>query len=122
MRFRNFENKNIKFTVLDSENPNLDENDYYIEIIINRNFLNDILINYSISYYYGLEKDFALTKREQQVLKYLSSGLNNAQIANKLNVSIHTTKVHIHNILNKLSAQDRTEAVVKAIRYNLINL
>ena len=114
--------QNIKFTVLEPEEENLKEDDYYIEIIINKNFLNNILINYSLSYCYGLEKDFSLTKREQQVLKYLSSGFNNTEIAKKLNVSVHTTKVHLHNIFNKLSVQDRTEAVVKAIRYNLIDI
>ena len=63
-----------------------------------------------------------LTKREKQVLKCLSSGKNNAQIAETMNVSIHTAKVHIHNIFNKLSVQDRTEAVVKAIKYKLIDI
>ena len=122
MTLYNLSTQNIKFTVLESEEKCLKENDYYIEIIINRDFLNNILINYSISYYYGLDKDFSLTKREQEVLKYLSFGFNNTEIAKKLNISVHTTKVHLHNIFNKLSVEDRTEAVVKAIKYNLIDI
>ena len=82
MNLCNFSDKNIKFTILESETVNLNEDDYYVEIIINKNFLNDILINYSVSNYYGI--DFELTKRELQVLKYLSLGYNNIQIAKKL--------------------------------------
>lgn len=122
MSLCNFENSNIKFTILECENKKLNKDDCCVEIIINRNFLNEVLINYAINYYYGLDNDFSLTKREQEVLKYISDGLNNTQIAKKLNVSIHTTKVHIHNIFNKLSVQCRTEAVTKGLKYHLIRL
>ena len=122
MSLFNLGSSNIKFTILECENKKLNKDDCCVEIIINRNFLNEVLINYAINYYYDLDNDFSLTDREQEVLKYISDGLNNTQIAKKLNVSIHTIKVHIHNIFNKLSVQCRTEAVVKGIRYHLIRL
>ena len=122
MSLWNLENSNIKFTILDCENKKLNKDDCYVEVIINRNFLNEVLINYAINYYYDLDNDFSLTKREEEVLKYISDGFNNTQIAKKLNVSIHTTKAHIHNIFNKLSVQCRSEAVKKGIRYHIIKL
>ena len=61
-----------------------------------------------------------LTERELQVLECLYLGLNNKQISKKLNITVHTTKVHIHNIYEKLSAQGRTDAVIKAMKENVI--
>lgn len=57
-----------------------------------------------------------LTDRELQVLQLLADGSNNAEIADELSLSQHTIKTHIGNILHKLSVDDRTQAVVKALR------
>ena len=64
---------------------------------------------------------YNLTQQEKRVLILLSSGLNNSQIANKLAISINTTKVHVCSILQKMGVEDRTQAAIKAIRENLIN-
>lgn len=55
-----------------------------------------------------------LTPREQEVLRLLASGRSNQDIAENLVVSVRTVKVHVSNILAKLSASNRTEAVAKA--------
>jgi two-component system, NarL family, response regulator LiaR len=55
-----------------------------------------------------------LTPREQEVLALLASGRSNQDIAESLVVSVRTVKVHVSNILAKLSASNRTEAVAKA--------
>ena len=67
------------------------------------------------------EKDFLgkLTDREKEVLKLLSQGLSNTEIAEKLIISSHTAKVHVSNILSKLAVTDRVQAAVKAYQYNL---
>lgn len=57
-----------------------------------------------------------LTERELQVLQLLADGCNNVEIATELNLSQHTIKTHIGNILQKLSVDDRTQAVVRALR------
>ena len=57
-----------------------------------------------------------LTERELQVLQLLADGSNNMEIAEELSLSQHTIKTHIGNILHKLSVDDRTQAVVKALR------
>lgn len=51
-----------------------------------------------------------LTKRELQVLELVQRGLQNKSIANNLNLSGHTVKIHLHNIITKLGARNRTEA------------
>jgi len=57
-----------------------------------------------------------LTKRECQVLQLLSEGQSNRNIADTLIISEKTVKNHVSNILQKLNVNDRTQAVVKAIR------
>ena len=122
MPFFNLSSKNINLRVIDSEDSSLASDDCFVEIIIKKAFLRDLLTNLLLFHDNSQVFNIPLTKREKQVLKYLSCGKNNAQIAETMHVSIHTTKVHIHNIFHKLSVQDRTEAVVKAIKYKLIDI
>ena len=61
-----------------------------------------------------------LTAREQEVLRLLSDGLGNKEIAARLAISEHTAKFHISSILVKLGAATRTEAVTQGIRRGLI--
>ncbi len=63
---------------------------------------------------------YNLTQQEKRVLILLSTGCNNQQIAQKLNISINTTKVHVCSILQKMNVDDRTQAAIKAIREGLI--
>jgi DNA-binding NarL/FixJ family response regulator len=63
-----------------------------------------------------------LTTREVEVLNELSKGLTNKEIANIMNISEHTVKVHLKNILRKLDAADRTRAVTTAIQRGIIRL
>lgn len=51
-----------------------------------------------------------LTKREVQVMELASQGLQNKNIAEHLSLSEHTVKLHMHNIISKLGATNRTEA------------
>lgn len=63
-----------------------------------------------------------LTPREIEVLALLAEGLTNKAIAHHLTISDHTVKFHVNAILNKLDAQSRTDAVVRATRLGLISL
>ncbi len=64
----------------------------------------------------------ALTPRESQVLQLLAEGLTNKAIAQQLAISEHTVKFHVNALMDKLGAQSRTEAVVRATRLGLIVL
>ncbi len=63
----------------------------------------------------GLES-YNFTVREKEILKLLINGYDNAQMSEKLSVSLHTVKAHICNILQKLNVKDRTQAAIKAIK------
>ena len=62
----------------------------------------------------------ALTPRELQVLRMLADGLGNKEIAGQLKISDHTVKFHVAQILAKLRASSRTEAVSIGIRRGLV--
>lgn len=61
-----------------------------------------------------------LTARESEVLRLVSMGLGNKEVAGRLAISEHTVKFHISSILGKLQAGSRTEAVSLGIRRGLI--
>jgi len=63
-----------------------------------------------------------LTLREIQVLKETARGKANKEIASALAISEHTVKDHLKNILAKLNAADRTEAVTAAVQSGIIEL
>jgi DNA-binding NarL/FixJ family response regulator len=60
-----------------------------------------------------------LTQRECEVLRLISHGLSNAEIAEKIFVSEATVKTHVNNILAKTELRDRAQAVAYAFRYGL---
>ena len=62
-----------------------------------------------------------LTEREREVLSLMIEGLNNTQIAGRLNVSPSTIKSHVSNILSKLGVASRTEAVTLALRNRIVS-
>lgn len=64
----------------------------------------------------------SLTIREREVLQLVAEGLTNKAIAARLQISDHTVKFHVNAIMNKVGAQSRTEAVVRATRHGLILL
>ncbi|MDY2586038.1 response regulator transcription factor [Winogradskyella aquimaris] len=56
-------------------------------------------------------KELELTKREYEVLQYVSKGLSNKEIGEKLFLSESTIKTHVSNLLIKLNAKRRTQAI-----------
>lgn len=63
-----------------------------------------------------------LTRREIEVLKLLSEGLFNKEIAYMLNISEKTVKNHVSNIFKKIKVSDRTQAAVYAIKNNMVDI
>jgi NarL family two-component system response regulator LiaR len=61
----------------------------------------------------------SLSERELEVLRLIAAGMNNALIAETLNVSLATVKTHVRHILEKLHVSDRTQAALWAARHGL---
>lgn len=74
----------------------------------------DVIINKRDKNIYGL------TERELDVLSLMVDGLTNPQIADKLVITRATAKAHVHSILQKLSANSRTQATVMAMKEGLV--
>ena len=62
-----------------------------------------------------------LSEREIEIVRLLAEGLSNKSISERLSLSENTIKYHLKNILQKLNVQNRTEAVMYAVRNNLID-
>lgn len=63
---------------------------------------------------------YPLTQRELEILELIVEGCSNSQIAERLYITVGTVKTHVRNILNKLCADDRTQAAVRALRSGLV--
>lgn len=65
---------------------------------------------------------FCLTEREIEILRLVIEGKTNIEISEEMNISVHTVKAHITNILVKMNVKYRIQAAVKAITENIINI
>lgn len=61
-----------------------------------------------------------LTQRERELLALMTEGLNNQEIGERLAIAVPTVKFHITNILAKLQVDNRTEAVILALKHRLV--
>jgi len=65
--------------------------------------------------------DSPLSKREHEILLLIAEGYSNQQIADKLFISLNTTKTHLKNIYQKLDVKRRTEALFRARELGIID-
>ncbi|MBD2465242.1 response regulator transcription factor [Oscillatoria sp. FACHB-1407] len=61
-----------------------------------------------------------LSSREREVLKLITEGASNPEIARRLYLSPNTIKTHVRSILNKLGVEHRLQAAVVALRHGLV--
>jgi two-component system, NarL family, response regulator LiaR len=65
---------------------------------------------------------FDLTAREKEVLQLMVAGKNNQEISSILTLSLSTAKFHVSNILSKMNAHNRGEAISLAIKHHIVDL
>jgi two-component system, NarL family, response regulator len=63
-----------------------------------------------------------LSDRERQVIAEMAKGKNNREIGAVLNITEHTVRFHVNNVLSKLGANDRAHAIVLALRQGIVQL
>ena len=71
-------------------------------------------------HYCSFMRENILTSREYQILILVASGFSDKEIAEHFFISIRTVNGYLDKIRNKLDAKNRTQAVVKALKYGLI--
>ncbi|MFL6622108.1 MAG: response regulator transcription factor [Sulfurifustis sp.] len=71
--------------------------------------------------YGGNRAAFGTTVRERQILRWISAGKTNREIAKLLRISEFTVKTHVKNLLTKLSVTSRSQAVAKAIAARILD-
>jgi DNA-binding NarL/FixJ family response regulator len=64
----------------------------------------------------------SLSAREVEVLRQVAQGNRNRDVADKLFISEETVKVHVKHIMDKLGANDRTQAIAIAVKRGIIQL
>ena len=103
--------------VLQQVQPTSDDPDAAIDLPKD---LKTVAINAADAEYDQMLAAYPLTERELEVLQLIVEGCSNAVIAEKLYITVGTVKTHVRNILNKLCADDRTQAAVRALRSGLV--
>lgn len=63
-----------------------------------------------------------LTRREKEVLKFLGKGYKDTEISSELGITIHTVRDHLKKIYSKLDVSTRSEALIKGIKYQLLQV
>ena len=96
----------------------------FVDFVLNQTIRTAISMNKSVlssneTNYGNLE---LLTEREAEVLKYLCDGYNYKAVAKALFISESTVKTHINNVFTKLQVNDRTQAVLYALKHDLEGL
>lgn len=90
------------------------------EVIVDTKDAKTVAISAADAEYDQMLAAYPLTERELEVLQLIVEGCSNAVIAEKLYITVGTVKTHVRNILNKLCADDRTQAAVRALRSGLV--
>lgn len=63
-----------------------------------------------------------LTPRESEILSCITRGLSNKEIADELNITEKTVRIHVSSVLEKMGARDRTQATIYALQRGLVHL
>jgi DNA-binding CsgD family transcriptional regulator len=71
-------------------------------------------------YFYPNQEDSLLTKREKEIIKWVCTGAENKEIAQKLHLSVHTVKQHRKNIFQKTNKKNVAELIAFAINNGII--
>ena len=61
-----------------------------------------------------------LSPRERQIIRYVATGMRNAEVAERLQIDVATVKSHLNRIFHKLGIRDRVELVLHALRIGLV--
>ena len=81
-----------------------------------------VVQNLGLSNFSAQKAEFSLSDREEEILELMAQGLSNADIARTLFLSEGTVRNYTSHLFTKLGVNDRTQAVIAALRYGLVDL
>lgn len=87
-----------------------------------KGFVSEILIESFLKNKNTKDNSAKLTDREVEVLKLISSGMTNQQMADKFCISVRTVEAHKSNIMKKLKINSTAELVIYAIKHNIVKI
>jgi len=87
------------------------------ELWFSRKTMSQLLKDANINGNNWEDKSVVLTGREKMILRLITSGLSNPEIADSLGVSPYTVKTHVHNIFKKIEVPSRLQAALWAVTY-----
>lgn len=93
---------------------------FAVGFVIHKRSSKNAYSNQSTAIDYSKIKALDISDREYEVLQYISEGLSNKEIGEKLFLSESTIKTHVSNLLTKLNAKRRTQALQIAKSINII--
>ncbi|UTA67396.1 response regulator transcription factor [Emticicia sp. 21SJ11W-3] len=74
----------------------------------------------SLEFYLNVDENKLLSKREIEILKWISEGLNSVEIAAKLYISVHTVKTHRKNMLKRTNSANASDLVCYGVEHHLL--
>lgn len=115
--------KNFKTEELIDAIRTVYKNQRYLKGYVSETFINSYFkTKKSEENHTSESKQIPLTEREIEILKNVTEGYSNQDIADKLNISIRTVETHKSNIMKKLDIDNTAELVKYAIRHNIIQI
>tara|TARA_B100000508_G_scaffold141096_1_gene146891 strand:+ start:130720 stop:131370 length:651 start_codon:yes stop_codon:yes gene_type:complete len=78
------------------------------------------LVNGFVKKQQSKNEDFGLTKREVEIVKYVSEGLSNEEISKKIELSSRTVETHRRNIIKKMGVKNTAQMVARAIKKGVL--
>lgn len=89
-----------------------------IEVLDNEKKIWETFSN--LEFYLNIDENKLLSKRETEILKWISEGLNSEEIAAKLYISVHTVKTHRKNMLRRTNSSNSSDLVLYGVEHRLL--
>lgn len=114
--------RNIKVVILSYENQKTLSSEYFLDISLNQNQIEEEVSRIIGTQSHVSTNDYNISKRETEIIRLVALGFTNQEIAEKLNISLHTVTTHRKNISSKLGIKSISGLTIYAIVNNLIEI
>ncbi len=75
----------------------------------------------AVDKYFRSGQEVSLSERQKEILKQLTLGKSNLEVAEQFHISLSTVREHLHKIYSRLGVKDKPSAIVMALRGGIVN-